>query len=133
MLGATSAQDELVFFDLAKKALEARDTYDEFLKLLTLFSREVIDGKALIQSAEPLFGDTDLYSQFKELMGWDDKRDGGGPEDGPPGSIRTNWMVDWASGTGYGKEQRCGKSYRRLPLHVCFEVFKFDQSCDNYS
>ena len=113
-----SGVDEIVFFDRLKKVLEQRDTYDSFLKLLDMFAREIIDAKLLIQRAETFFGDTELFAQFKDLMGWDDKRDGGGPEDGPPGSIRTNWTGDWASRNGSDKEERCGKSYRRLPLQV---------------
>jgi paired amphipathic helix protein Sin3a len=37
--------DELSFFDRAKKALESRETYDEFLRLLNLFSKDIIDAK----------------------------------------------------------------------------------------
>lgn len=126
-VNATGAPlDELAFFDRAKRILEARDTYDPFLKLLDLFSREVIDAKTLIQRAEAFFGDGELYAQFKELMGWDERRDGNvgngdvGVDDGPPGSVRTSWTMDWASRAGVGPEaeERCGKSYRRLPLQV---------------
>ncbi|KAI5118376.1 hypothetical protein M0805_005842 [Coniferiporia weirii] len=104
----TNVQDELAFFDRAKKALESRETYDEFLKLLNLFSREIIDARMLIQRAGTFLGDGELYGQFKDLMGWDDKRNG--ENEGPPGSIR-NWAAPPTE-----MEERFGKSYRRLPL-----------------
>ncbi|KAH8111835.1 hypothetical protein DFH11DRAFT_1690122 [Phellopilus nigrolimitatus] len=108
-VGASAGpQDELAFFDRAKKALESRETYDEFLKLLNLFSREIIDARMLIQRAETFLGDGELYGQFKDLMGWDDKEDG--ENEGPAGSIR-NWAVQSTE-----MEERFGKSYRRLPL-----------------
>ena len=52
-------------------------------------------------------------------MGWDDKREG--DNEGPPGSIR-NWAVDWAAKPGSEKEERYGKSYRRLPLAVSISL-----------
>ncbi|KAL5494648.1 hypothetical protein ACEPAI_109 [Sanghuangporus weigelae] len=106
--GSGSSQDELAFFDRAKKALESREMYDEFLKLLNLFSREIIDARTLIARAEAFLGGGELYAQFKDLMGWDTRRDDNA--EGPPGSIR-NW-----TGQSTETEERFGKSYRRLPL-----------------
>ncbi|KAL5533624.1 hypothetical protein ACEPAG_84 [Sanghuangporus baumii] len=106
--GSGSSQDELAFFDRAKKALESREMYDEFLKLLNLFSREIIDARTLIARAEAFLGGGELYAQFKDLMGWDTRRDENA--EGPPGSIR-NW-----TGQSTETEERFGKSYRRLPL-----------------
>lgn len=114
----TGPQDEFAFFDRAKKALEASQAYDEFLKLLNLFSKEIIDAQTLIQRAET-FLDGELYAQFKDLMGWDDKREG--DNEGPPGSIR-NWAADWSAKSAPEKEERYGKSYRRLPLAVGFVI-----------
>ena len=105
-------QDELAFFDKAKKALDSRETYDEFLKLLNLFSREIIDAHSLISRAGDFLGDSELLNQFKDLMGWDDKRDG--DNDGPPGSLRN------CNTSHNDVEERYGKSYRRLPLAVSY-------------
>ncbi|KAJ2986167.1 hypothetical protein NUW54_g9879 [Trametes sanguinea] len=80
-----SANDELLFFDRAKKALESGGTYDEFLKLLNLFSRDIIDTKTLIDRAEIFLGDGDLMAQFKDLLSWDDRV--GNRDEGPPGSL----------------------------------------------
>ncbi|OCB87068.1 hypothetical protein A7U60_g5803 [Sanghuangporus baumii] len=106
--GSGSSQDELAFFDRAKKALESREMYDEFLKLLNLFSREIVDARTLIARAEAFLGGGELYAQFKDLMGWDTRREENA--EGPPGSIR-NW-----TGQATETEERFGKSYRRLPL-----------------
>src|SRR5882762_3427807 len=107
--------DELLFFDRAKKALESRETYDEFLRLLNLFSKDIVDAKYLIQKAQVFLGDGDLYSQFKDLMGWDERLHS--VEYGPPGSIRTG-PPDALSADRTDEGQ--GISYRRLPASVSF-------------
>ena len=114
----SNAQDELAFFDRAKNALKSRETYDEFLKLLNLFSREIIDARTLVVRAETYLGDGELYNQFKDLMGWDAQRDG--DNKGPPGSIR-----DWST-QQTETEERYGKSYRRLPLSVGLYSISFE-------
>ncbi|KAJ7762381.1 histone deacetylase complex, SIN3 component [Mycena maculata] len=109
-MGATSA-DKLLFFDRAKKALENRQMYEDFLKLLSLFSKEVIDMKTLIERTRDAFlGDTDLMGEFKELVGWDESADS--VEKGPPGSIRTGPPEALSALPADDGE---GPSYRRLP------------------
>ncbi|KAI9057085.1 hypothetical protein FKP32DRAFT_1584352 [Trametes sanguinea] len=105
-----SANDELLFFDRAKKALESGGTYDEFLKLLNLFSRDIIDTKTLIDRAEIFLGDGDLMAQFKDLLSWDDRV--GNRDEGPPGSLRTS-APDYY--TARPPDDGQGPSYRRLP------------------
>jgi paired amphipathic helix protein Sin3a len=107
--------DELSFFDRAKKALESRETYDEFLRLLNLFSKDIIDAKSLIQNAQVFLGDGDLFSQFKDLMSWDERLHS--VEYGPPGSIRTG-PPDALSAERTDEGQ--GISYRRLPASVSY-------------
>ncbi|KAI0347668.1 hypothetical protein BDW22DRAFT_1319555 [Trametopsis cervina] len=111
-MSTLSTQEELMFFDRTKKALENGGTYEEFLKLLNLFAKDVIDTKTLIKRAEAFLTDGDLLYQFKELMGWDDKR--GNIEFGPPGSIRTS-APDPTS--AWCPDDDEGPSYRKLPLH----------------
>ncbi|KAI0931347.1 hypothetical protein AcW2_000258 [Taiwanofungus camphoratus] len=108
--GASSTSEELLFFDRTKKALESGGTYDEFLKLLNLFAKDIIDTKTLIDRAEIFLGDGELMVQFKELMGWDDKV--GNIEYGPPGSIRTGPPDPYAA---RAPDDGQGPSYRRLP------------------
>lgn len=104
-----------MFFERARKALEGRDVYEDFLKLLALFSKEIIDTKTLVQRSEAVLGDGDLFAQFKDLLGWDDRKDR--VEDGPPGAVRS-WSVDSISRPARETEERYGASYRRLPFAV---------------
>jgi paired amphipathic helix protein Sin3a len=108
-----STSDELLFFDHAKRMLENRETYDEFLKLLSLFSKDIIDTKTLIESAQPFLGDGELMVELKNLMGWNDTFDN--IEYGPPGSIRT---APPEAMSALPADDGGGPSYRRLPDSV---------------
>ncbi len=125
-----SPADEIAFFERAKKFLESRDVYEEWLKLLNLFTRDVIDARTLMQRAPAFLSDPELYQQFKDVMRWDEKMSVP-EEDGPPGSVR-NWSVDWSARGGLDKEERFGKSYRRLPLAVRIMYF-LNYFCSNKS
>ncbi|KAJ7597424.1 hypothetical protein C8J56DRAFT_920036 [Mycena floridula] len=109
-LSVSTASDKLLFFDRAKKALENREIYEEFLKLLNLFSRDIIDLDVLVENARTFLGDGDLMAEFKELVGWDPRRDN--VENGPPGSIRTAPPEALAA---LPSDDGQGPSYRRLP------------------
>jgi paired amphipathic helix protein Sin3a len=111
-LGSTSA-DKLLFFDRAKKALESREMYEDFLKLLSLFSKEIIDIKTLIERTHVFLGEGDLLAEFKELIGWDERQDNA--ENGPPGSIRTGPPEALSALPADDGE---GPSYRKLPDSV---------------
>ncbi|EAU92595.2 transcription regulatory protein [Coprinopsis cinerea okayama7 len=105
---STSA-DKLLFFDRAKKSLESREVYEEFLKLLSLFSKDIIDAKTLIERAKVFLGDENLMAEFKDLIGWDERMEDL-IEHGPPGSIRTA-----APEVPQPVDDGEGPSYRRLP------------------
>ncbi|KAI5982746.1 hypothetical protein EDD15DRAFT_2398855, partial [Pisolithus albus] len=105
-----SPPDELLFFERAKRTLESKDTYEEFLKLLNLYSKDIIDTKMLVDLAQAFLGDGELFSQFKEVTGYDDRQDN--VEYGPPGSIRTG-PPEPVSAQPAGEGE--GPSYRRLP------------------
>ncbi|KAL0951709.1 hypothetical protein HGRIS_008384 [Hohenbuehelia grisea] len=107
---STTSPDKLLFFDRAKKALESREIYEEFLKLLSLFSKEVIDVKTLIEYTKVFLGDGDLMAEFKDLIGWDDKLQD--VENGPPGLIRHAPAEPLQAAPVDDGE---GPSYRRLP------------------
>jgi paired amphipathic helix protein Sin3a len=112
-LGPTSPQDELLFFERAKRALEARDVYDDFLKLLNMYTRDIIDLKTLVVRAEKFLADDGLLLQFKRLVNWDDRI--GNVNYGPPGSIRTGPHDAVLSRP---VEDAQSPSYRRLPESV---------------
>ena len=42
-----SSTDDMAFFDRVKRVLDDRQTYDEFLKLLNLYSKDIKDGGRL--------------------------------------------------------------------------------------
>jgi len=105
---------KLLFFDRAKKVLENRDIYEEFLKFLDLFSKDILDLATLVERAKVFFGDGELMTAFKDLVGWDDRDN---LEKGPPGSIRTGPPeLPGALPVEDGE----GPSYRRVPPSVGF-------------
>ena len=69
-LRTTPHQEDLplLFFERAKRALEARDVYDDFLKLLNMYTRDIIDLKTLVIRAEKFLADDTLHAQFKCLV-----------------------------------------------------------------
>ncbi|KAJ2917816.1 hypothetical protein MD484_g2589, partial [Candolleomyces efflorescens] len=107
----TAPADKLMFFDRAKRALESKEMYEEFLKFLSLFSRDIIDSRALVEGAKVFLGDESLLAEFKELVRWDHQMEN--PLDyGPPGSIRMQAPDACAPQPVDDGE---GPSYRRLP------------------
>ncbi|EGO30319.1 hypothetical protein SERLADRAFT_444328 [Serpula lacrymans var. lacrymans S7.9] len=106
----SSTPDELLFFDRAKKALEGRETYEDFLKILNLYSKDIIDAKMLVDMARAFLGDGELLTQFKDVIGVDEKRSS--IEFGPPGSIRTGPPEALSA---LPADDGKGPSYRRLP------------------
>ncbi|KAG0032703.1 Transcriptional regulatory protein sin3 [Podila clonocystis] len=66
--------EELAFFDKVKKALGNKQTYSEFLKLLNLFSQDILDRKLLVEKVETFLAPhKDLMDWFKAFVGWDGK------------------------------------------------------------
>ncbi|PPQ77023.1 hypothetical protein CVT25_014839 [Psilocybe cyanescens] len=105
---SNTSPGKLLFFDRAKKSLENQE-YDEFLKLMSLFSKDIIDIQTLIERAKVFLGDGDLMTDFKDLVGWDDRDK---VEKGPPGSIRTGPPE---LPTALPVDDGEGPSYRKLP------------------
>lgn len=103
-----------------KAALDSRETYHEFLKLVNLFAQDFIDRARLVRESRSFLGEGELMAQFKEILGWDEamERSALAKEREelyqPPGRPLT--ILDRPSreelNTRYG-------SYRRLPADVC--------------
>jgi paired amphipathic helix protein Sin3a len=112
--------DEAQFFPRVKAALDSRETYHEFLKLVNLFAQDFIDRARLVRESRSFLGEGELMAQFKEILGWDEamERSALAKEREelyqPPGRPLT--ILDRPSreelNTRYG-------SYRRLPADVC--------------
>lgn len=71
---ASSLLEELSFFDKVKKAIGNKQTYNEFLKMLNLFSQDIIDKETLVERVESFLGDNnqDLTNWFKQFVGYEE-------------------------------------------------------------
>lgn len=67
--------DETHFFDRVKHALDNRETFNEFLKLVNLFTQDIIDTARLVHESRSFLGDGELMAQFREILGWDERRE----------------------------------------------------------
>lgn len=67
--------DDTDFFEHVKRALDSRDLYNEFLKLVNLFTQEYIDTGRLVKESRNFLGDTDLFKQWKSILGWDERKE----------------------------------------------------------
>ncbi|KLO14002.1 hypothetical protein SCHPADRAFT_851670 [Schizopora paradoxa] len=112
---AVTSQDELYFFDRVRRALDNRETYNEFLKLINLFTQDIIDMRRLVEKSFYFLGQGELMAQFKEILGWDSAWD-----------VSTFALANDANGLGGLSESmqrptkadlslRYGPSYRKLP------------------
>jgi len=69
------AHDETHFFDNVKRFLDNRETYNEFLKLVNMFTQDYIDMSRLVKDSRNFLGDGDLMRQFREILGWDERKE----------------------------------------------------------
>ncbi|KIP11841.1 hypothetical protein PHLGIDRAFT_27677 [Phlebiopsis gigantea 11061_1 CR5-6] len=67
--------DDTQLFDRVKRALRSEETYNEFLKLVNLFTQDIIDTARLVREARTYLGEGELMTQFREILGWDDRRE----------------------------------------------------------
>ncbi|KAF8574590.1 hypothetical protein K439DRAFT_1649744 [Ramaria rubella] len=112
----TQAIDDATFFERVKQFLDNRETYDEFLKVLNLFTQDVVDLRTLVFQTSNFLGDSELMTQFKEIVGWEEKErrdmEGANTFDAPKLMQRPS-KADLSI--------RYGPSYRKLPqsdIHV---------------
>ncbi|EIN09044.1 hypothetical protein PUNSTDRAFT_102594 [Punctularia strigosozonata HHB-11173 SS5] len=68
-------QEDGHFFALVKRALDSRETYAEFLKLVNLFTQGFIDRGRLVAESRSFLGDGELMARWKEILGWDEKKE----------------------------------------------------------
>lgn len=69
---SSSLTEELAFFDRVKRAVGNKQLYTEFLKLLNLYSQEIIDKATLVERVHSFLGDTnpDLVHWFRQFVGY---------------------------------------------------------------
>ncbi|EJD05455.1 uncharacterized protein FOMMEDRAFT_118525 [Fomitiporia mediterranea MF3/22] len=109
---AAPSQNEMHFFDRVRIAIDNRDVYNEFLKLINLFTQEIIDMRRLVEQSRTFLVSEELWAQFKEILGWDSSWEAMSGISGASASVNGEGLERLS------KEQlsiRCGPSYRRLP------------------
>lgn len=70
----STTQEELGFFDRARKQISNRSSYNEFLKLINLFTNDLIDKYTLVDRVGAFIGNNvELMKWFKEFMQIEDQ------------------------------------------------------------
>ncbi|TPX30813.1 hypothetical protein SmJEL517_g05719 [Synchytrium microbalum] len=68
-----SMMEEMEFFDKVKKHIGNKTNYAEFLKILNLYSQEILDASTLVEKIKPfLEGQSDLMEWFRRFVRIDD-------------------------------------------------------------
>lgn len=105
-LQPAASSEELAFFDRVKKFISNKQTYNEFLKIINLFTQDIIDHNILVERVENFIGaNGELFDWFKKFVGYDGKDQV--IENIPSASTRPR--LDLNSCKAYGN------SYRLLP------------------
>jgi paired amphipathic helix protein Sin3a len=72
-LDKTGTLEELEFFEKCKRVIGNKSTYNEFLKVLNLFSQELIDSKVLVERVEPFLSKApELFEWFKKFVRYEE-------------------------------------------------------------
>ncbi|KAJ8473776.1 hypothetical protein ONZ51_g7657 [Trametes cubensis] len=118
--------DDRHFFERVKRAIDNRETYNEFLKLVNLFTQDIINTTRLVREARSFLGDGELMAQFKAILGWDDRKEWIAAEE-------EAWTRPMGALDRPSREQlhtRYG-SYRKLPAHeVNVQCSGRDEMCN---
>lgn len=70
----SSLSEEIGFFDKVKKAIGNKQVYNEFLKMINLYSQDIIDKETLVERVEGFIGPfKDLFDWFKHFVGYEGK------------------------------------------------------------
>lgn len=112
--------DDAQFFDRVKRVLDTRETYNEFLKVVNLFTQGYIDTARLVKESRNFLGEGELMKQFRDILGWSEMKE------------REHFLVERQSPNGWtrpivaGLREIPGRadlkvqygSYRKLPESV---------------
>jgi len=118
------------FFDRVKRALDSRETYNEFLKLVNLFTQGFIDTARLVKESRNFLGETELLRQFQEILGWDERKE--------REHYLSTLLNGWTQPTITCLRDRPGRinmnaqfgSYRRLPSTVRHLISRLDNNVE---
>lgn len=96
--------EETSFFDKAKKFIGNKQIYTEFLKILNLFSQDLLDVDELVGRVEHyLGGNKEIFAWFKNFVGYQDR----------PKHIEN--IVHEKHRLDLDLCEACGPSYKKLP------------------
>lgn len=96
--------EETNFFDKAKKFIGNKQVYTEFLKILNLFSQDLLEMEELVDRVEHYLGSNkELFTWFKNFVGYQDK----------PKHIEN--IVHEKHRLDLDLCEACGPSYKKLP------------------
>lgn len=114
--------DDAHFFDRVKLFMADRDIYNEFLKLVNLFAQDFINTPRLVKESRNFLGNTDLYRQFLNILGWDERKEGEYYRNEQATSSGWSKPVVAALPVRPGRVDMAEKygSYRRVSTNVCF-------------
>lgn len=113
--------DEVAFFDKVKKHIDDKVVYHEFLKLINLFTQDLIDTKVLVERAQMFIGEnTDIWPQFKQVVGADEVARSGGFANmiGVEAGVLENTPAFDRAKLDINQCEQFGPSYRKLPKTV---------------
>ncbi|ORY91047.1 hypothetical protein BCR43DRAFT_463715 [Syncephalastrum racemosum] len=66
---ASISSDEIELFDHIRNHIGNKPSYEEFLKILNLYTQQVIDADVLVKQVEPFIGsDRELFDWFKSIV-----------------------------------------------------------------
>ncbi|KAJ7475654.1 histone deacetylase complex, SIN3 component [Mycena latifolia] len=100
-----------VFFDRVKRALDDnRETYNEFLKLINLFTQDFIDTARLVRESRNFLGDGELMNMLREIVGWDERRE------------KEYWMEEQATGSSWVRPTIIGRNFGPRPTKAELDV-----------
>lgn len=116
---AQETPEEKVFFDRIAEFIDDKFAYYEFLKLLNLYTQEIIDLPTLVSRAWLFLGSApDLWLDFREVVGWKDGANVNGRVIENGEWIVENVPVIERRTADLTRCEAAGPSYRRLPKHV---------------
>lgn len=123
----------MAFFDKAKKLIDDKTTYHEFLKLTNLWVQDFIDLKTLVDRAQIFIGHSpDVWAMFKRIVHADELGQVGPAPNTSQGGYGFGGMVNIDNGVAENtpmldrvkpdlsgsKVKSYGPSYRKLPKSV---------------
>ena len=110
---STQAMTSISSSASSASALDNREAYNEFLKLVSSFAQDIINTTRFVQEARSFIGDGELMMQLKDILGWDANNE-------RMAALEESWMRPMGVLDRPSRQQLHNRygSYRKLPAHV---------------